>query len=358
MDLLQNLEVFIPVDAEVKIVPLRSLPSSVQRRMGSLPSSSWQPADSLEGVWICPAQLRWRGERPAERTGEGEEEEDVKQLVWQQSNALTGPVRMSFVTSNRAAYNVLSTGAPPRRAVLAAAAATAAAAGCAAKTHQDTIVVYRNRIYLSIRRKPRRRQGPPRRDHPSSVRLTTGHKRQAPSPSLLPRPKQPKKNLLTQANDGVGTHQESPGGSGLSAPGPVGPPMSTPDVFLRSCHNHAGPRQAADEVPGPDSAHAAPPLEAEGPRSKGDAEVPELGVVAEEGDGEGNPSSGDRPSASHCGGGLSLGGAESPFEGTSSSVSARKQQVDFKALGQEEKIARMKARLQQREAALKNLQLP
>lgn len=177
MDLLQNLEVFIPVDAEVKIVPLRSLPSSVQRRMGSLPSSSWQPVDSLEGVWICPAQLRGRGQRPAERTGE--EEEDVKQLVWQQSNALTGPVRMSFVTANRAAYNVLSTGAPPRRAVLAAAAtadATAAAAGCAAKAHQDAIVVYRNRIYLSIRRRPGRRQGRRRRDHPSSDRLTTGHK--------------------------------------------------------------------------------------------------------------------------------------------------------------------------------------
>lgn len=133
--------------------------------------------------------------------------------------------------------------------------------------------------------------------------------------------------------------------------------MSTPGVSLRSCHNHAGPRQAADEVPGSDSAHAAPPLEAEGSRSKGDAEVPELGMAAEEGDGEGNPSSGDRPCASHCAGGLSLGGAESPSEGTSS-VSTRKQQVDFKALGQEEKIARMKAQLQQREAALKNLQLP
>lgn len=158
MDLLENLEVFIPANAKVKIVPLRSLPTSVQRRMGSLPSSSWQPVDSLEGVWICPAHLRGRGQRSVTRTGEGEE--DAKQLVWQRSQVLTGPVRMSFVTANRSAYNVLSSGMLPRRAVSAAAAA--AAAGCAAKTHQDAIVVYRSRIYLAIKRRPGCHQsGPP-----------------------------------------------------------------------------------------------------------------------------------------------------------------------------------------------------
>lgn len=178
MDLLENLEIFIPANAEVKIVPLRSLPPSVQRRMGSLPSSSWQPADSLEGVWICPAHLRGRGQRSVGRTGK--EEENAKQLVWQQSQALTGPMRMSFVTANRSAYNVLSSGMLPRRAVSAAAAA--AGAGRAAKTHQDAIVVYRSRIYLAIKRRPGRHQSGPPLDHQasdttsSSERPSTGHK--------------------------------------------------------------------------------------------------------------------------------------------------------------------------------------
>lgn len=181
MELLENLEVFIPANAEVKIVPLRSLPSSVQRRMGSLPSSSWQPADSLEGVWICPAHLRVRGQRSVEkRSGKEEEDDDAKQLVWQQSQALTGPMRMSFVTASRSAYNVLSSGMLPRRAVSAATAA--AAVGRAAKTHQDAIVVYRNRIYLALKRRPGRQQSGPPLDHPasdiasSSERPATGQK--------------------------------------------------------------------------------------------------------------------------------------------------------------------------------------
>lgn len=182
MDLLENLEVFIPANAEVKIVPLRSLPSSVQRRMGSLPSSSWQPADSLEGVWICPARLRGRGQRSAKgrERGEEEEEEDARRLVWQQSQVVTGPMRMSFVTANRSAYNVLSSGMLPRR--VATAAAATAAAGRAANTHQDAIVVYRNRIYFAIKRRPGfHRSGPPL-GHPdsdiasSSERPTTGRK--------------------------------------------------------------------------------------------------------------------------------------------------------------------------------------
>lgn len=169
MELLENLEVFIPAHAEVKTVPLRSLPTSVLRRMGSLPSSSWQPADSLEGVWICPAHLRGRGQRRTESSGE-DEEEDVKRLVWQRCQALTGPVRVSFVTASRAAYNVLSSGTPLRRA----AAAAAGRAARPAKTTQDAVVVYRSRIYLSIRRSPGRRRGRPPRNRPLAVPAASG----------------------------------------------------------------------------------------------------------------------------------------------------------------------------------------
>lgn len=104
-----------------------------------------------------------------------------------------------------------------------------------------------------------------------------------------------------------------------------------------------------------DSAHVAPPQEAEGLRSEG--QDPEPGMAAVEEDNEGNPSSGDQPSATHCGGGPSLAGTESPNEETTS-VLAHKQQVDFKALVQEENIAQMKSNMEQQEATLENLQVP
>lgn len=177
MDPLENLEIFIPANAEVKIVHLRSLPSSVQRRMGSLPSASWQPADSLEGVWICPANLRVRGQSSA---GEAGEEEDAKRFMWQQSQTQAGPMQVPFVTANRSAYNVLSSGMLPRRA--AAAAAAGKAAGRAVNTEQDAIVVYRNRIYFAVKRRPGCPQGGPPSDCPdadidaSSEIPTAGHK--------------------------------------------------------------------------------------------------------------------------------------------------------------------------------------
>lgn len=88
--------------------------------------------------------------------------------------------------------------------------------------------------------------------------------------------------------------------------------------------------------------------------SGGDADIPELSL---EEDGEGKTSCGDSLGATDHGGGQSRSRAESPGEGPSS-VSQQKPQVDFKALAQEEKISKMKLKLQQREAALKNLQSP
>lgn len=137
----------------------------------------------------------------------------------------------------------------------------------------------------------------------------------------------------------------------------MGSPTSTADLVLGSCDNPTGPCQAAEEASLLDSAHVAPPQEAEALRSEGESQNPELGVAAAEEDSEGNPSSGDQPSATHCGGGPSPAGAESPDEGTSSAL-AHKQQVDFKALVREEKMAQMKTKMQQQEATLENLQVP
>lgn len=158
MDLVENLEIYIPAEAEVKIVPLRSLPPSVLRRMDLPPSTSRQPADSPEVVWISPIVLRGRGQKPPEET------EDSKSQMYRLSRASPGPLRMSFVTANRAAYSVLKNGTPPRKR----ASSTQAAPG----GHRDAIVVYRRRIYLSIR-KQGRRQDKPRPNDMSAVPSTS-----------------------------------------------------------------------------------------------------------------------------------------------------------------------------------------
>lgn len=104
-----------------------------------------------------------------------------------------------------------------------------------------------------------------------------------------------------------------------------------------------------------DPAHKVLPQETEGLMSEGDGENPKLGSAAAE-DSEGNPSSGDRLNATHCGGGRSLEGAESPNE-EAPSVLAHNQQVNLRALALEEKIAQIKAKMQQHEESLENLQL-
>lgn len=150
MALVENLEIYIPAEAEVKIVPLHSLPPSVLRRMDLPPSTSRQPADSPEVVWISPIVLRGRGQKPPEET------EDSKSQMYRLSRASPGPLRMSFVTANRAAYSVLKNGTPPRK--------RASSTQAAPSSHRDTIVVYRRRIYLSIRKQGRCQDKPPVND--------------------------------------------------------------------------------------------------------------------------------------------------------------------------------------------------
>lgn len=170
MDVVENLEIYIPAEAEVKIVPLRSLPPSVLRRMDLPPSSSRQPADSPEVVWISPIVLRGRGQKPPEET------EESKSQMYRLSRASSGPLRMSFVSANRAAYSVLKNGTPPRK--------RASSTQAAHSSHRDAIVVYRRRIYLSIRKQGHRQGQPPPNDMsaipstsygPASGQMVTRH---------------------------------------------------------------------------------------------------------------------------------------------------------------------------------------
>ncbi|XP_069581715.1 uncharacterized protein [Brachyistius frenatus] len=154
-NVLSRLEVYIPVEAEVKSIPLRSLPASVLRRMElRLPASDAgrKPANSPEGIWICPALIRRKGVRPASRTGSGVME-NMSSVLGTEFRAASGTFRMSFVSSNRAATEVLKETVPGIRpsppAPLPHSPAPLAS--------QDAVVIYNGRIYLSIRKPGRNR---------------------------------------------------------------------------------------------------------------------------------------------------------------------------------------------------------
>lgn len=123
------------------------------------------------------------------------------------------------------------------------------------------------------------------------------------------------------------------------------------DAALAARQDDAGGRQAVEKAPDLEpTRQAAETKELSG----GDADTSELSL---EEAGEGKTSCSDSLGVADQGSGQRRSRAESPGEGPSS-VSQQKPQVDFQALAQEEKIAQMKMKLRQSEAALKNLQAP
>lgn len=163
MDLRDRLEICIPVEAEVKSIPLWSLPNSVLRRMGlPLPDAngSKKLTNSPKGIWICPAVIRKKGQIPGPQTGSGVMENTLS-LLGRECRASSGPFQMSFVFSNRTAYRVLKdttlvSHTPPLPH------------GPAPRTYQTAVVIYAGRIYLSVR-KPSQSQA--QRETPQSAVL-------------------------------------------------------------------------------------------------------------------------------------------------------------------------------------------
>jgi len=157
MDLLGKLEIYIPVEAEVKSIPLWSLPKSVLSRMG-LPASvrkgSGKLADSLEGIWICPAVIRRKGQKLAPHAGDNAAE-NLSSLMGREFRANPGPVQMNFVSANHAVYKVLKDVMPGKKG--AAPHAAPLPRGSAPRMYKDAIILYNGRIYLSIRNPNRRR---------------------------------------------------------------------------------------------------------------------------------------------------------------------------------------------------------
>ncbi|XP_071331187.1 uncharacterized protein [Trachinotus anak] len=168
MDPPGRLEIYIPAEAEVKNIPLWSLPKSVLRRMGLPPSDSegsTKLAGSPEGIWICPVTLRRKGQKGAE---------NMSSVLGTEFTAAPGPLRMSFSVFNLTAYQLLKD-VPPGRGVSAHRSHTdpLLPQGLAPPIYQTAVVIYRGKIYLSIRRPSRSQRKRETRDPQPTARSSS-----------------------------------------------------------------------------------------------------------------------------------------------------------------------------------------
>ncbi|KAM9344439.1 uncharacterized protein KZ484_016765 [Pholidichthys leucotaenia] len=139
MDAINRLEIYIPVEAEVKRIPLCSLSNSVLKQMG--PSISRKPDSSVEGIWISPVVIRKKGQKHASST-ENSVTENMASVLCTHVRATPGPLQMGFVSSNHAAYRILRN----------TSNYSTLPQDSAPQTNQDAIVIYRGQFYLSLRK--------------------------------------------------------------------------------------------------------------------------------------------------------------------------------------------------------------
>lgn len=147
MALRDTLEIYIPREADVRSIPLCSLPNSILRRMG-LPLS--HSDYSKRGTWICPAVIRRKGQKVASDTGNDVKKEFLS-LMGRESRAKSDPQRLSFVSSNRTAYDLLKA---TNRGSAVSADTSHTSPQCQdlpPGTLQDAVLVYNGQIYLSLR---------------------------------------------------------------------------------------------------------------------------------------------------------------------------------------------------------------
>lgn len=191
MDLLNKLEIYIPVAAEVKRIPVQSLPDSMLRRMGiplSDPDISRKLADSPEGIWISPAVLQRRGQKLTSHTGNGVME-NIPSVVATELCIKSGPLRLSIVSPNHTAYEVLKDTMPGTRR----SPTLLLDRGSALQTNRDAVVVYRGSVYLFMKRHSRS-QGQP--ETLSAIPLTSDVSSKSQKKELL-NDKRPKRKHPT-----------------------------------------------------------------------------------------------------------------------------------------------------------------
>ncbi|XP_041801888.1 uncharacterized protein si:dkeyp-110g5.4 isoform X2 [Chelmon rostratus] len=412
MDLLKSLEIYIPVEAEVKSIPLKSLPSSVLRRM-SLPlfdaEGSRKDKESPEGIWICPAVLRKKGQKAASRGGDSGIE-NMSSLMSREFQSALGPHRISFVSSNRAAYAVLKDTLPGNKVSAHTPHSSLLPTGSVPRTYQYAVIIYHGCIYLSIKKPSESRSQREKREPqpasqsavPSTSDMSTKSrkKRHSPQASLKPAdkelqrkrlrvtlpqisPNQPK-NLLTESDQEL-LNDNSPKKKHTACKEPLSEnrkdvtfkgrdlsssktarsvPQSTDGEHnLHShCHKDARGEEAAEEAAGPEPAWFQPQREWE-EVAPSDSEIQHLGSEEAESTNQNNDMGGnmkiDSGEPDNVVGVVAQSSNQSWTRNESGGAArvptSLQQEVDFNELAQEERIALTKARLRQRSAALNSL---
>ncbi|XP_040908134.1 uncharacterized protein LOC121191116 [Toxotes jaculatrix] len=361
MDSTDRLEIYIPVEAEVKNIPLWSLPGSVLRRMG-LPLSdsegSGNLAGSPEGIWICPVVTRRKGQKQASHTGNGAIE-NMSSLLGRKFQASPGPLRMSFVSSNHAAYKVLKDVAPGKTVSTQRSHTSLLPQGSASKTHQDAVVIYRGSIYLSIRKSSRRQSQQETRDPQPAARSSISSASSSKSlKKEMQKDNRPKKkdttcNVTHSENKNDVTHKVrdvSSSGTARSVP------QSTGSVDKVDSHCPRDPRgeQASEDAAALQPTWSQPEGEQEAltnnnHSSGGESEMQDL-------DGEDAESSSQNhdmdTNMQIDGGEVNQSCTRGEALGAAYGSTSLGNEFDFKQLEQEEKISQMKARLRRSEAAV------
>ncbi|CAL8279458.1 unnamed protein product [Boreogadus saida] len=324
MDTSERREIYIPQDAQVGSIPLWTIPDRILDRMGvprpSNHPSSRSPSPSPEGTWISPVLVR-KMSHPAVS---GDIDPTGESPFWAMRKALAdthgSPVEIPFVTSNRLALEVLRdflpgarfsnlTSGPPSCSRLPRVAAP--------PLHQDAVLVYEGKVFLSIRRPKRRRGG-----EPSSAPPT-------PAPTAL--------SPVSSVPDSTAASIGEPHQTEHTLRNPRG--LQVPEDTAAS-HPVPGDPAASHPVPGdPDSPHQDPEEESEDTPSE-TASAPNT----DHPEATSSPQFGDQDHPSVF---------VPPHEGRLGSAQKNYRDYDFEALARDEKIAQMKAKLVESEAALR-----
>ncbi|KAK0146491.1 DNA polymerase beta [Merluccius polli] len=310
MEAPEGLEIYVPKDALVGSVNLWTIPACVLRQMGlprpptrSSSSTPPSPSTSPKGTLISPVLVRKRTRSAAPGT------------LWSMRKELaaaekSSPLQIPFVTSNKTAFGVLRdvTSSRGRRS-----SCRVPRTSPPPRMDQDSVVVYKGRVYLSMKKPKRRRggggdpPGDPTGDPPGDP---AGDPPGDPAGDLAPR-------------------APSPTGSSASE----GRPWSSPEP-----HPANSP-----------------------PTSPGELQVPEDPAGLHE-DGEEEPqevtsTGSSTPDMENTGAASSDQPGEEDHAGRSVLMPTLKhyEDFDFEELAQDEMIARMRAKVIESEAALKSL---
>nr|XP_019958796.1 PREDICTED: uncharacterized protein LOC109639647 [Paralichthys olivaceus] len=341
MDSLNRLEIYIPRETEVNTIHLCSLPASLLKRMG-LPLHDSKDSKKL-AIWISPAVLRRKGQKLASNAVK-DSLENTSSLLGRRFRPPVGPLRMQIVSDNRSICNMLKEMTWGKTLSTCKSHTSLCPRGSPPQTGFTAIVIYHGCIYLCISK-----------HNPSQSRQDTCDPRPAPSTHSSSSESQ-KKELL---NDNRPRKMRTTREQTLSENKNVSPSkaahsvrQSTDCVQQVDGHSHkdAAGQQAAEEAAAvPEQAwfHPEGDHEVGANQDSGDREMQDLASDEAEPTGQ----KGERVGDVH----MDCSGVTNNSNQSCTGRESLVRECDFDELEREERIAQMKARLRQNEAAVNDL---